>query len=265
MLELQRNLYVLRRWWWLLLLAAVIGGVLAYGLTKVLAHQKYEGTAIIALAPPPQGASGQLVTSLAATADAQLIPTQAVASVAARGIPGVSASTLSNDIESTASIEGQLLFVNVIWPDKRVATTLTNAVAHAFIRQERGRLNARYAIIHANLLAQQRHLATLSSNVHGSSQSAEWLRAQYADTASKIYQEDADARIQVQTQVASLQVVQPSIENKVKAVGPRASINGALGAALGLLFALIAAYLSTSSYGEAQEQGLRQVFTSVGE
>lgn len=263
MLEMQRNVEVLRRWWWLLVLGSVIGGVAAFGLTKILAQQQYEATAIIAMAPPPQGPNGLSVTSLAASADAQLVPTQATAAVAARGVAGITPTKLVSDIKSTASLEGQLLFVNVRWPSPLLAEALTNDVAHVFIRQERARLGQRYAVIHRGLAAQEAHFTTLASTATGSGSAASWLRAQYADTAAKIYQEDADAQMQAATQAESLQLVQPA--TTVIATGPRAPINGLLGAVLGFLAALIFAYISTDSYQAVDEVRRRPALSSIGE
>lgn len=261
MLEMQRNLQVVRRWWWLLLLAAVIGGLAAYGLTKVLVPQQYEGTAIIALAPPPQTATGLYVTSLAASADAQLVPTQATATVAARGVPGVTPKELATHIQSTASLEGQLLYVYVRWHAPLLADALANDVARVFIQQERTRLAQRYTVIHRSLAAQEAHFTSLASKASGSGQAADWLRAQYADTAAKIYQEDADAQTQAATQAQSLQVVQPA--TTVIPVGPRAPLNALLGAVLAFLAALVFAYMSTDAYSDIDQTRPRPVLSSV--
>jgi len=67
MLELQRTIYVLRRWWWLLLGAAIIGGLVTYAATRALAKPQYESTAIVAMAP----ADGP-IGMFAASADASL-------------------------------------------------------------------------------------------------------------------------------------------------------------------------------------------------
>lgn len=263
MLEMQRNVEVLRRWWWLLVLGAVIGGLVAFGLTKVLAQQQYEGTAIIALAPPPQGPNGLFVTSLAASADAQLVPTQATAAVAAHGVPGITPAKLVSHIQSTASLEGQLLFVNVRWPAPLLADALANDVARVFIQQERTRLAQRYSVIHRGFTAQEAHLTNLASKTSGSGSAASWLRAQYADAAAKIYQEDAEAQTQAATQAESLQLVQPA--TTVIAVGPRAPINALLGAVLGFLAALVFAYISTDGYDEIDEIRRRPNLSTVGE
>ncbi len=260
---MRRNAAVVRRWWWLLILAALVGGIAAFGLTKLLVQQKYEATAIISMAPPPQSPSGLLVTMFNAGADAQLIPTQATATVAARGVPGVQSSKLVDSIVSTASPEGELLYVRVRWTSVAVARELTNAVARVFIQQERARLSQRYAIIRQGFATQERHQNSLMRALSGGGNATNWLRAQYADTASRLQQEDADAQVEVATQQASLQLVQPAA--KVLAVGPKASLNGALGAVLALLVALIFAYMSTESYGEMDAERPRPVLTKVGD
>ena len=269
MLELQRNLYVLRRWWWLLLAALVVGGAVAYGLTKVLAQQQYEGTAVLSLAPAPQGPNGLYVTMLAASADAQLVPTLSTARAALGSLPTpldrqVDPDKLSKSIDSSSSLDGQLLFIGVKWPDSALAPRLANAVAAGFVRQERRRLETRYAIIHRGLMAQEQHLANLISTTSASGPARSWLQAQYADTASKIYQQDADARIQASIQESSLQLTEPA--SSVVKVGPKASLNGALGGALAFLIALVFAFVATGSYGQTQEtEGPQRVLTKVGD
>lgn len=261
MLEMQRNIQVVRRWWWLLLLAAIVGALAAYVLTKLLAPQQYQGTAIIALAPPPQTASGLYVTSLAASADAQLIPTQATAAVAAHGVAGVSPSTLASHIQSTASLEGQLLYVEVRWPAPLLADALANDVARVFMQQERTRLSQRYTVLHRSLAAQEAHYTALANKTTGSGQAASWLRAQYADSAAKLYQEDADAQSQAATQAQSMQLVQPA--TTVLAVGPKAPLNALLGAVLALLAALVFAYISTDTYNDVDQSRPHPVFSTV--
>jgi uncharacterized protein involved in exopolysaccharide biosynthesis len=80
-----------------------------------------------------------------------------------------------------------------------------------------------------------------------------WLQSQYADAYSRVYQQDADARVQAALQQSSLQIAQPADPSTVGVVGPRSSFNGALGAILGLLLALVVAYISTGSYGERED------------
>lgn len=269
MLEVQRILFILRRWWWLLLAALLVGGLVAYGLTKVLVQQQYESTATVAMAPPPQGPNGLYITLLSASADAQLVATRSTANAAVSLLPAsvarsVGPSKLATDITGAASLDGQLLFVTVRWHAPALAMSLANATAGAFIRQERRRLEAHYRIIHAGLAAQERHLASLGASVQSSGQPAQWLQAQYADAASKIYQQDADARIQAATQQASLQLAQPA--TTVQKVGPKPTVNGLLGAVLAGLIALVFAFAATSSYGEAgADEDLHPVLTKVGD
>jgi capsular polysaccharide biosynthesis protein len=270
MLEMQRNLYVLRRWWWLLIVAAIVGGLLAYGLTKVLVKQQYGSTAVISVAPPPQTPNGLYLTMLAVSADSQLVPTLGTAQ-AARGLlprplaAQVNPTKLERAIQSTYSVDGQLLFVTVRWPDKSLVPRLTNTVAAAFIRLERTRLERRYRIIHSGLVSQEDHLASLvRQTASGSGPAKTWLESQFADSASKVYQQDADARIQASVQQVALQVSQPAVETV--AVGPKATINGLLGGVLALLIALVFTFFATSSYGSPETaEGVRPVLTSIGE
>lgn len=269
MLELQRNLFVLRRWWWLLVAAAVIGAVVAYEVTKMLVQQEYQGSATVAMAPPPQGPNGLYVTMLTASADAQLVSTLATAQAAQRSLPvtirsSIDASTLSSRIDGTASVDNELLFVKARWTDPALAVQLTNAVAKAFIAQETRRLERRYQVIHAGLATQERHLAALIASPGATGAARSWLQAQYADTASKIYQQDADARIQASTQEASLQLAQPA-SGAVK-VGPKATVNAALGGALAFLLALLFAFAATRAYPQTEaSESLPPVLKKVGD
>jgi uncharacterized protein involved in exopolysaccharide biosynthesis len=269
MLEIRRTLYVLQRWWWLIAAAALVGAVVAYGLTKVLVQQQYESTAVVSLAPPPSSPLGTYTTMLAASADAQLVPTLDTAQAALHTLPRsvalqVQAATLSSRTIASASLDNQLLYVSARWTVPVLAPVLANALARAFIDQERHRLESRYALIHAGLLAQERHLAGLVQTPAGSGQARSWLQAQYADTASKIYQTDADSRIQASIQEASLQLAQPA--TTAAKVGPKATVNAALGAALALILALVFAFVATRSYGQTLEsQELHPVLHKVGD
>jgi hypothetical protein len=226
--------------------------------------QAYQATTIIAMAPPPQTQNSVYVQMLQASADAQLVPTLATAQVAARGLPGIDPRTLAADTASTASIEGELLFVNVRWSNEPVAETLSNAVAHAFIAQERNRLSQRYAIIHQGIAAKEAYLTGLLRAASGNGDAATWLRSTYANALSNLYGQDADARIQAVSQERGLQVVQPAAT--ATAVGPKASLNAALGALLGLLIALIFAYMATGEFGESEGVAtVRPVLSKVGD
>lgn len=265
MLELERNLVVLRRWWWFLVLAAFIGGLVGYGITKAFVKQSYQATAVIAMSPAPQGPNGLSVTSLAASADAQLVSTVRTAQAARALLPAatrssIAASTLAGKITGTPSIDGELLFVSVVWNDPGAAKTLANAVSRAFIGQERIRLHSRYVIIHGVFSSQEAHFAALTSTARGRSAATTWLQSQYADAASKLYQLDADARIQAALQGTSLQIAQPAVDT-VK-VGPKASINGLLGAALAFLVALIIAFVSTP-FAQSEDGVTPPVFANV--
>lgn len=268
MLELQRNLYVLRRWWWLLAAGLLIGAAAAYGLTKVLVKQQYQATAIIALAPPPQGPNGLYVTSLAASADSQLVSTLATSRAALRQahLPSgssVDANQLSTNTAGTSTLDGQILYVTVKWSDATLAPALANAVAGAFLSQERSRLAARYGAIHRSLVAQEQRLMSLASSSPGSGAARSWLQAQYADSVSKVYQTDADAQIQTTLQQQALQIAQPAVSTTK--VGPKATVNAALGAALGFLIALIVAFVATSDYSESKAPAVAPVMSRVAE
>jgi len=271
MLELQRNMHVLRRWWWLIVIAAVVGAAVAYGATKLLTKTRYEATAIIALAPPPATPNGLAVTSLGASADAELLPTLSTALEASKELQASEAATirpttLSSAISGQASVDGQLLFASVTWPDAALAPTLANAVAAAYMKLERARLAQRYAVIHRDLQAEEARLAALIRESSGRGQAASWLQSQYAATTVKLYDEDASARTQLAIQGQSMQIAQPASADALQKVGARGSINAALGAILGILLALVFAFVRTSDYGrETDAQSVHPVLTKVGD
>lgn len=268
MLELQRNLEIVRRWWWLLITFTVVGGLLAFGLTHVLVRQEYQATALVSLAPAPSGPYGLSVTNLVASADAQLIPTLDTARAALLRLPpamrtGIDPTKLAEDINATASPDNQILTIEVKWTNKPLVPILANAIAHVFISQERTRLQHRYTLVHSELLAEEVHLSTLTSSAVGTGPASDWLRSQYADAAAKIFQQDADARVQASIQKDGLSLAQPA--SRVKAVGPRAPLNGVLGAALGLVVALIVAFIATEKYETEESDRMRPVLAHVGE
>ncbi|MGI8824488.1 MAG: hypothetical protein ACR2JC_02370 [Chloroflexota bacterium] len=268
---MQRDLYVLRRWWWLLLIAVFLGGVVAYGATKVFVGQKYQTSAIISVAPAPQGPNGLYVTSLSATADSALISTLSTAQAARNLLPpvdrrSVNADKLAHAAVGSASIDGELIYVSVTWPHRAFAPILANAMARAYIRQERMRLSQHYRIIHAGLATEKRSLATLERSTRTSGQAGSFLASQYSLNALRLSQDDVDAKIQTNLQLASLQVAQPATDLEVIRIGAKASINALLGAVLGLLVALVFALVTTRSYpGAGDAQPLRPVLTSRAE
>lgn len=247
-----------------MLIATVIGGATAFGLTRLLNRAQYEATAIVSMGPSPSGvssASGPGFPMLAASAEAQLIPTLSTSQVVRRAVPGISSQSLADNVSSTASVDGELLFITARRPDPASATRLANAIATVFIDQEKGRLENRYLILHSDVVAQERQLSNhiIASGVRGPARS--WLQAQYADTLSRLYQRDVDARTEATIQERSLQVAQSA--RNVTIIRKSALANAGIGAALALLLALIFAYVMTGSYGEAaQSEAARPVVST---
>jgi hypothetical protein len=141
---------------------------------------------------------------------------------------------------------------------------LANTVARVFIQQERSRLESRYVIIHRGLAAQEQHLANLMGLASGNGPADSWLRAQYADAAAKLYEEDTGARIQASNQEASLDIAQPA--TTAVATGTKASTNAVLGAILAFLVASLIVFVATTAYPRAEAaDAVRPVLTKVGE
>lgn len=253
MLELQRSLNVLRRWWWLLLGGAVIGGFLAYTATKVVDKPTYQVTTTVALAP---AAGSSYFGLFSAAADAQLVATLSTAQAAVHS-SGAESEKLAGSVAGSPSVDGELLTITLTWPDGALAPRLANAIAATYIKQEQQRLAARYRLVHQDFVAQENRLDGLMNMTTGQGPAQSWLAAQYADTAAGIYQEDADAGIQASTQEQALQIVQPATAETEHEIAPRATVNGALGALLGLVVTLIAAYLAPSSYERPSSAGPR--------
>lgn len=267
-LELERNLEVIRRWWWLLLSLALLGGVLAFALTKVLVKQEYQATALVSVAPPPSGPYGLSVTDLLASADAQLIPTVDTARAALRRLPlslsaAVNPLKLAANTDATATPDNELVKIDVKWTGATAVPTLTNAVALAFVQQERARLEARYRLVHRQLAEEEGRLSALMTRAQGTGAARDWLRSQYADAASKLLQQDTDDRIQASVQEEGLSLAQPATQ--VRSVGPKAPVNGLLGAALGLIIALIVAFIATDRFETEEREGIRPVLAHAGE
>jgi uncharacterized protein involved in exopolysaccharide biosynthesis len=219
---------------------------------------------MVSIAPAP---SGPYFALRSLSADAQLIQTLSAAQLGRHYLsPGdaaqVKATDLSQATVATYSPEGQIFYISVKWPKLALAPKLANALSTAFMLQERQRLEERYRIVHGGLLAQERHLANLMSLVTGDGTADSWLRAQYAATATGLYQEDANARIEVTSVENSLTLAQPAIG--AVALGPKATLNAALGAVLALLVALVFAFVATGTYGQDQAE-VRPVLTKVGD
>lgn len=233
-------------------------------------RQQYEATAIISMAPAPTTPNGLLVTGLAASADAQLVPSLSTARAATQRLPpsvaaSIDPAILSGKIISSASVDNQLLFVTAEWQDASLAPALSNAVASAFIAQERRRLEGRYIIINRGLLAKQRSLSRLIHRAAGPGAAMNWLQAQYADALSKVIQEDADARIEASMQEASLTLAEPANANSIVKVGPKALVNGLLGGALAFVLALLIVFTIAPSDRQIDDQTLKPVLAKTGD
>jgi len=256
-LELQRTLFVVRRWWWLLLGAAILGGLAAYVGTKALSHPQFVSTATIAIAPE-QSSGGML----AVAADAQLIPTVAHSAAVRRLVHGANVDTAT--IQGSSSPEGELLSVTVKSRDLGTTPALANAVARVFIVQEKRRLAQRWSIMRGIYGQREQHFLSLMRSSTGNGSAESWLRSQYADTAARLYQQETQDQIQATMQIHSLDLAQPA-SNPVESA-PRATVNAALGAVLALLIALVIAFVATGAYGETVDfQAPRPVLSKVGE
>jgi capsular polysaccharide biosynthesis protein len=276
-LELQRNLFVLRRWWWLLVLGAIVGGGVAYGLTKALVKTKYEAVAIISTGAAPQGQRGTYFAPSVAPSSGDLLINSGVVRGVQRLVPGISGTALQNDLTGTASQEDcvslntstngnqcQLLLLHVQWTDPALAIRLANAVATVFMQQERVRLEQGYALYHRGTAAQERALTQLIRATPGKDAAGSWLQAQYANTLSGLYDNDANARVQSSVAIASLEVAKPAT-NAAKTAGPKATVNGALGGLLGLVVAWAIAFLATKTYSHEEASSPRPVLSKVGD
>jgi len=261
MIEVARIVFVLKRWWLLLVGAALLGGLIAYGLTHLLAKPSYTATATVGVTTAKSGAGPYFATVGAPTAqDFQLVTTPSVVAAAHRLVPQVDPAQLTSQIKSSGSettclVTGaatcQLISITVEWKDSLLAPTLANALATVFVQQERQRLEERYAIVHQGYVTEENHLLRGIKPAPGAGSAQAWLNAQYADTAARLFQEDTDLRTQATLDERSLQVVKPATKTTV--VGPRASVNAVIGAVLAALVALVIAFGMTTAYGQTPE------------
>jgi hypothetical protein len=256
----------------------LVGGGVAYGLTKALTKTTYNAVAIVSTGAAPQGQQGTYIAASGAPSGGNLLINAGVIRGVKRLVPGISVTTLQNDLTGIASEQDcvslnpsnsanqcQLLSLYVQWPDPTLASRLANAVAAVFIQQERARLEQGYTLYHRALAAQEHALTQLIRSTPGKGAAGNWLQAQYADTVSGLYGKDVNARVQSSIAIASLQVAKPAT-TAVKASGPKASVNGALGALLGLLVAWTIAFLATTSYGHEEGASFpRPALSTVGD
>jgi capsular polysaccharide biosynthesis protein len=277
-LELKRNLFVLQRWWWLLVLGALIGGVVAYGLTNALVQNQYQAVAVVSSGSAPQGEHGTYFASFGSGGDGTLLANQGVLTGVQRLVPEISRTQLVSHLTGTASEQDcvsldsasaanqcRLLSLRVQWPDPASAIRLANALATVFMQQERTRLEQGYTLFHRGIVVQEQSLTRLVRSTPGKGAAQNWLQAQYANTLSDLYGKDANARIQSSIAETSLQVAQPAT-TAVKVAGPKALVNTALGALVGLLIAWVIASIATSSYGdEVEVRGPRAVLTKAND
>jgi capsular polysaccharide biosynthesis protein len=240
----------------------MVGGIAAYGATKALAQNQYEAVAVVSTGAAPQGEQGTYFASSAPAPGGQLLANQGVITGVQRLVPGISATTLANTMNVTASQEDcvsldtapggnqcRLLSLHAQWPDPATAINLANAVATVFMQQERVRLKQGYALYHQAITAQERTLMKLVRATPGTGAAQNWLQAQYANTISDLYSRDTNARVQASVAETSLQMARRAT-SAVKVAGPKSTVNGALGALLGLLIAWAIAFLVTASYGD---------------
>ena len=278
MLELQRNLFVLRRWWWLLLAGALIGGSAAYGAAKVLGQNSYDAAAVVSIGGAAQGEQGDYIADTSAAPGGQLITNSGVLAGLSRLVPGISPAALANDVHVTASETAcvsltpsvrpnqcRLLFLHAQWSDPATAIRLANAAATIYVQQEAVRLKQEYALYHRAVLAQERALERQVASRNGSGPAYTWAQAQVSTTIANLAGRDANMRVQSAVAETSLQIAAHSTM-AVKVSGPKLSVDGVLGALVGLFLAWVIAFLATPSYGDNESvAGPRSVLTRLGE
>lgn len=262
LIELQRAGRLVRGWWPALLAGCVGAALLAYLVTRLLFPQQYQATSIVAMAPTAQSPNGIYLPLLSAAADSQLVSTARTASAAIAALPQpiqahVGVQKLTTSITGVSSVDGQLLFVSVRWTDPALAARLADATARAFISQELQRLILRHKIIHQGLQREQTGITARIRATSGGGTPQTWLQSQYADTLSKLYQQDTDTGIELSLQRDSLQLMQSALGQKPAKVGPKALVNAVLGGALGLLIVLVYALVVDRDLNRQEEPGRR--------
>ena len=191
-IEVRRYLDALRRGKWLILTLVVLATATAVIVSSLLPKRYEASTSIVkqVASGPYDSVNVDSITRELQTIQ-RLLVTRDVLNRAARRIPGESASALRGSITSTVDPEANLLYVQATAGTPERAADRANAVATAFVTEQRDVTRQQYERARAGLLQE---LDRVQGQV-GASQQEEALRQRLSELA--VVQANAGTDLQV--------------------------------------------------------------------
>lgn len=262
---------LVRRWAIPVLALTLIGGLVAYGVTKRITPT-YEATATVQVVASPQQAlanSGVSLNSDQVTTTAAMLMTEPpkLQRVIDELRLGTTTDQLAKRVTATPVTNAQLVNVTVQDPDPAAATRIANTLTSDFVdqitQQNQKRVNQAGAVLEAQITALTNKLNDeenqLASAPRGQDTTA--LKVQITDNTSLLSTITASYSTFQQTQAQALETVaiaapaaQPSQPSS-----PKPLLNVALGLVAGLLLALgIAALADYLDQGLDSEEDVRE-------
>ncbi len=260
-MELKQYASILWRWLWLIVLGAVLAGATAY-ITSRLTTPVYAASATLLI---NQASSGQvsdytaILTSdrLAQTYSKMLIGRPVLDEAIASSKLSLTAEELSKRVQVTLVQNTQLIKLTVESEDPRLAALLANQIPEIFSRQNEEMQSGRYAASKAslskeldkiNVQMQQTQLAIDTIGTPGTAAGeAELTRlqaelTQFRQSYASLLQSYESIRVAEAGSISNIVIVE-SATMPTTPVRPKASLNTALAAVVGLMLAVGVVFL----------------------
>ena len=258
-MDLRQYWHLLRRWLWLVILGALVGGSLAYVISRNT-KPVYQASTTLLIAPGSAQALDNYSTLIAserlARTYAQLLHSSPVMeetyrrleSMEAEGLP---VGDLSTSFSSSAIPvrDTQLLQVSVTGTDPDLITAAANALVEGFVEWQTNIQRARYAESKSNLTLEMEQLRANIDEIEGrvqglqeageSADQNELMRlqdqlVQYQNSYSALLSSYSNIGLAEANSSATVTVISPAVTPKVP-IRPRILSNTLLAAALGAL------------------------------
>ena len=258
-MDLRQYWHLLRRWLWLVILGALVGGSLAYVISRNT-KPVYQASTTLLIAPGSAQALDNYSTLIAserlARTYAQLLHSSPVMeetyrrleSMEAEGLP---VGDLSTSFSSSAIPvrDTQLLQVSVTGTDPDLITAAANALVEGFVEWQTNIQRARYAESKSNLTLEMEQLQANIDEIEGrvqglqeageSADQNELMRlqdqlVQYQNSYSALLSSYSNIGLAEANSSATVTVISPAVTPKVP-IRPRILSNTLLAAALGAL------------------------------
>jgi capsular exopolysaccharide synthesis family protein len=139
---LRRYLTIVRRQWWVILQAAVVVGLVAAFVSSRADDPPYRASTTLLLQEDTSaGNRPQKADVLLAKRNRELTD-QAVLTAAAKAVPGESPATIAAAISSTPNTAAGTINITVTTPEPERPVAIANAVADAYLADQRAKLTA---------------------------------------------------------------------------------------------------------------------------